>query len=52
MTHHMSQQALSMVLDCANALMDGKPMAPADAAIYGALVRMALDEIRERRADP
>lgn len=51
MTHHMSQQALSMVLDCANALMDGKPMAPADAAIYGALVRMALDEIRERRAD-
>lgn len=41
---------MSMVKDCANALMDGRTFEVGEGPVLGALVSMAHDELRERRA--
>jgi hypothetical protein len=49
MTHRISDQAMSMVKDCANALMDGRSFTVGEGPVLGALVGMAHDELKAHR---
>lgn len=48
--YRMSDQAMLMVKDCANTLMDGRAFEIGEGPVLGALVSMAHDELAERRA--
>lgn len=47
--HAVSEQALSMLDECANTLMDGRPIDVFPGGIYGALLSIVLQELRALR---